>query len=628
MKASRCLVLFCFMLSGFFFFLPIDTPTCHAAPKEIYTDTQTGYEVWRMTDDPGMDWAQYYHHPTMSPDGKYLIFRTYRYPWIFIIASDGTGERGFADIDGIDFSRNNLQGWYSNDAKKYYSYVGLYEIDIDKFLEDAPESDYLRQISPEHGDAFYYPMVSPDGRTLFGIGNSTDIDSAGTVKLIGIDGSGYREFPAPGWETGGFDVSHGWVGNDQAWYLNNSQWELYTDVPMVFDVGDGSYSGRLSVGVDTWDGLFTHPILSPSGYFIGNGEGYIAGNGRGGLLHANTRYWTYDETERELGVIGPTLGNHTAVSSDGRWVVSGATESGNAGFITVYQVPPPSPQVPIHVARFTDAAQQDDFSAYATWSPDGTKVIFRGDVREMGNDDIYMAVFKKPDPPTLLSAVKAAGRITLGWSPAFEHREIKEIEIYSCDTQDGTYTQIDTVPEIYTHLDAPGRIGSTETAIDVDSTDGFPDEGIVEVIGLSTEVPGELVAYTSRTPTSFTGLTRGYGGTVAAEHWNDSFVWKHTGAGGYEGVDGGNDWYKVRSVEWSGLKSELSRPILAVDEEEPEESEPVPDQPPDGDTIEDAPPDVSMDHDTSIDAAGDDVPGDAGEEGDGKEEGCGCRVAT
>jgi hypothetical protein len=596
-----------------------------ASPREVFTDPQTGYEVWRMTDDPGMDWPQYYHHPTMSPDGRHLIFRTYRYPWIYIINSDGTGERAFADIDGIDFSRNNLQGWYSNDSKKYYSYVGLFEIDIEKFLNDSPEDEYLRQISPEHGDSFYYPMVSPDGGTLFGIANSNDIDSRGTVKLIGIDGSGYREFAAPGWETGGFDVSHGWVGNDQAWYLNNSQWELYTDVPMVFDVGDGSHAGRLDVGDRTWAGLFTHPILSPSGCFIGDGEGYIAGNGRGGLLYANTRYWTQDETERDLGLIGPTLGNHTAVSSDGLWVVSGATEDENAGFITVYPVPPASPQVAVHVARFTDASQENDFSAYATWSSDGTKVIFRGDVRETGNDDIYMAVFKKPDAPVLVSAVKAGSTITLAWEPAFEHREIKEYEIYSSDAQDGTYTRIDSVPEVYTHLDAVGRISAAQSTLDVDSTEGFPGQGVVEVMGLSTEVPGELVAYTSRTPTSFSGLTRGYGGTAPAEHWNDSFVWKYTGHAGYEGVDDGNNWYRVRSVEWSGLPSDMSEPVFASEPEPADEGDFAPDQPHDADTAADMPPDAPADLAADGDAA---VEADL-EEGEGSgggTGGCGCAI--
>jgi hypothetical protein len=47
-------------------------------------------------------------------------------------------------------------------------------------------------------------------------------------------------------------------------------------------------------------------------------------------------------------------------------------------------------------------------------------------------------------------------------------------------------------------------------------------------------------------------------GTIAAEHYNDAFVWKYTGSHGYQDTPIADAWYKVLSVEWSGLTSDLS----------------------------------------------------------------------
>jgi len=289
--------------------IALSSLSVRVTPQEIYTDAETGYQVWRMTCNPVSDITQYYTHETMSPNGRYLVFRTNRYPYIYSVDSDGRNEKpigSYADWitnRGVDFSTNNSQGWWSRDSKTYYIFKSLFAIDIPKFHAGESADSFISQISTAYASSFFYPMVSPDGRTLFGIENFSDV-SFGTsvVKFIGTDGSSYRDFVAPGHTSGGFDVTHGWLGNTKAWYLNNNQFasgpgdtaNLSTDVPIVFDAVSGTYAGALNVGTTTWDGLFTHPHLSQGGVFKGNGDGYIAGHGSPGLHYANTKYWTSD----------------------------------------------------------------------------------------------------------------------------------------------------------------------------------------------------------------------------------------------------------------------------------------------------------------------------------------------
>ena len=64
-----------------------------------------------------------------------------------------------------------------------------------------------------------------------------------------------------------------------------------------------------------------------------------------------------------------------------------------------------------------------------------------------------------------------------------------------------------------------GAINASVTSLTVDSTVGFEDTGFIRV---GTEV----IAYTGKTATSFTGLTRGAGGTTAAAHSDDADIFQ------------------------------------------------------------------------------------------------------
>ena len=66
-----------------------------------------------------------------------------------------------------------------------------------------------------------------------------------------------------------------------------------------------------------------------------------------------------------------------------------------------------------------------------------------------------------------------------------------------------------------------GAISNSATTIVVDSTTGYPASGVMAI-------DAELIAYTSKTGTQFNGCTRGYSGTTAASHLDNTLTYNAT----------------------------------------------------------------------------------------------------
>jgi hypothetical protein len=71
-----------------------------------------------------------------------------------------------------------------------------------------------------------------------------------------------------------------------------------------------------------------------------------------------------------------------------------------------------------------------------------------------------------------------------------------------------------------------GAINSSVTTIVIDSTTGFPSAGTIII-------DNELITYTAKTGTDFTGCVRGALGTIAASHLDNSLVANATGFAGW-----------------------------------------------------------------------------------------------
>jgi len=549
--------------------------TQFAAPIEMYIDPETDYEVWRLTNGTVQERAFYYTNPGYSPNGRHIVFSARdveRAQRIHVMDADGSNVRGFGDWYSVggdiwDLWTDQAEGAWSKDSRYYYACGDLMYVEV--------ATNKVLQLSSSAAP-FYWPFLSPDGQTLCGVSILYDSDSGGTIKFINTDGSGYRQFDMPYNRGGKLDVTRGWIGNEYIWYDTYPESGIRPRMRPVMSTSDGRLSGFLDVinPTDEWEGTFGHTTLSPDGIAVGNGAGLVSGHGRT-FEFANTQFWTPDRAEREIRPIvdkgtypdfGVPLGTHSNFSPDGKWLVLEHVNS-DLGKMAAYPVDGKSS--PVWLVRFRQREKyvggNVGFRPYQwpTWSPDGTKILFWSDsMQEEGNEDLYLVVFKRPDAPTELSASRVGSQVAVTWKPAFQHREIKEYEVFRAALEGGAYEKIGTVSEHYTYLEAPSKVTADAGVLWVDTTVGFPEQGVIQVMGLSTERPQELVAYTGKTSDSFTGCTRGVLGTEAAEHWNDAFVWRYTGTHAYlDAIDLGG-WYKVRSVEWSGLVSELSEPVF------------------------------------------------------------------
>jgi hypothetical protein len=578
--SQRCPIC-CLLIIFLVFYSLIQASPSLAAPVKVFTDPYTGHEIWQLTNGSQFEGPDYYTTPLFSPNGKYFVYHDANASpsRIGIMNTDGTNKRALGNVAGWG---NPAFGWWTNDSAYYYTSRDLYRIN--------PETNVTEQVPNAAASLpFYYPMISADDRTISGITNSSDTTSQGTLKFIRTDGTNYRSYPAPVQPSGtGFDVTHGWVGNTHAWYLNNSVNSQYRNIERVIDINTGQYAGTLNAvdpdGSTSWVGIFDHPIVSEEGYLNGGTLGLIAGFGSYWGM-ANTDFASgFNPTVRQLRSIVdaaayPAFGSlasiQTQLSPNGQWALNYMV-NGNCGVMALYPINKASS--PFWLAAYQPASlctQASYYGAYGTFSPDSTKVIFgssyqlelgttegRNTAKSPAEPDIYFAIAKLPDTPTQPKVTASGGIISFTWTPAPNHREIKAYEVERSLSQNGPWIAMNTLPETYTYLDVPSQIGAFDTIITVDSTSAFPPSGVIEIFGLSSQRSTELVAYTGKTATAFTGCTRGAAGSLSAPHWNDAFVWLSTTNTGYTETNSSTAYfYRVRSVEWSGLKSTFTQAV-------------------------------------------------------------------
>jgi hypothetical protein len=221
-----------------------------AAPIKVFTDPYTGHEIWQMTNGSQFEGPDYYTSPLFSPNGRYFVYHDSNASpsRLSVMNADGTNRRTFGNFSGWG---NPSFGWWAHDSSYYYYSQGLYRV--------RPDTNQSGQV-PNAASAlpFYFSMLSPDDRVISGIANSSDTSSRGIMKFINTDGTNYRAFNAPA-QKGGFDVTHGWVGNNHAWYMDRSVNSQYRDIERVVDINTGAYAGTLNAvdpdGSTSWVGF-------------------------------------------------------------------------------------------------------------------------------------------------------------------------------------------------------------------------------------------------------------------------------------------------------------------------------------------------------------------------------------
>ena len=92
-----------------------------------------------------------------------------------------------------------------------------------------------------------------------------------------------------------------------------------------------------------------------------------------------------------------------------------------------------------------------------------------------------------------------------------------ESNAVAASTVISSYDSIENLGLSQRKTDVGSALTSTATTLTVDSTADFETDGFIKI-------GNEIIAYTGKTATSFTGLTRGAGGTTAAAHTLDAQI--------------------------------------------------------------------------------------------------------
>ncbi len=196
------------------------------------------------------------------------------------------------------------------------------------------------------------------------------------------------------------------------------------------------------------------------------------------------------------------------------------------------------------------------------WSPDATKIAWCGTAASddpfKNHVDVFVTVFQSPAPVARLIARRDGRDVVLSWCPGLRHREIKEYRIFRRDASGG-FVLHDTVAQCSTWLAGASHLTGDATVIEVASTAGFPESGMLELQPTRTVDRSEVVRYGAKDATRFLDVQRGVAGTVPSEHDRRSFVWYWPAERGYVDPNAPSEAdYRVQAVEWFGIKSPLS----------------------------------------------------------------------
>jgi hypothetical protein len=107
----------------------------------------------------------------------------------------------------------------------------------------------------------------------------------------------------------------------------------------------------------------------------------------------------------------------------------------------------------------------------------------------------------------------------------------------------------------------PGGIDERAQEIRVESTEGFPESGVLELAGNHALFPHELVEYERKTEKGFVNCKRGVDGSEASSHWGEARVWCQSANRFTDTIPptGRQYYHAVRAREHSGLQSAYSR---------------------------------------------------------------------
>ncbi|MBT7300892.1 MAG: hypothetical protein HN849_15335 [Victivallales bacterium] len=404
-------------------------PDAHGQwPSErvLYRDELAGAEVWRMTDDPALDWHRYYDCQPWSPDGSAMVFYSSR-----------PGSRGLwlMDADGshirplpvpTEVGRPSSPVWSTEGTHIYVGGQNLAAVDV--------TTGEARIITSHEEGGWDDLDLSPDGRWLtYGRRerscwvSSTDGNTHHRLMEGGVDH--YRFASADGRTI---------VCNDAG---DTKMWKL-----------TWSPEAGLLERVLMIDQRFSHPDRLPD---------------FSGMVFA---FWTDGQGNRACGVDMAGNGFHTAVnapfchlsvSNDGALLVGdhGYNQVGVPWVGVGRRRDRSFRKVAYHDSVFASSAGSRHEASQSThphpyFSPDDTKFVFNSGLT-WTNSEMLVCVWRRPDPP---QAVEFS-RDRLSWRAPKRCLELRGYNVYVSQNTDGDRRLLNTEPISGTAFAVPGHRG-------------------------------------------------------------------------------------------------------------------------------------------------------------------------
>ena len=212
--------------------------------KEIYKIDYDGYNLVQLTDDKSIN-----IYPRVSPNGKKIVYTTYKYgnPDLYIMNIDGTGKQALSISQGLNVTAN-----WSYDGEKLIITMTKAKHSPNLYILDLNTKSFKRLTFGNNIDISGF--FSPNNREIVFVSNRSGLPQ---MYIASIDGSNIRRLP-----TDGYSSSPMWSPKgDKIVFSMQEKNELF-DI-YLYDIAKNEYY-RLTQG----NGSNENPYFSPDGRFI------------------------------------------------------------------------------------------------------------------------------------------------------------------------------------------------------------------------------------------------------------------------------------------------------------------------------------------------------------------------
>lgn len=381
--------------------------------RVMYRDELAGFEVWRMTDDPALDWHRYYDCQPWSPDGSAMVFYSSRPGGrgVWLMNADGSGVRPLPVP--AEVGRPSSPVWSTDGTHIYVGGQNLAAVNAN--------TGEARAITSHKEGGWGDLDLSPDGKWLvYGRYERS-------CWVSSTDGRVHHKLTEGGVDHCRFASADGRtvVCNDDG---DTKMWTI------TWSPEQGPLDRRLMI-----DRRFSHPDRLPD---------------FSGMVFA---FWADGQGPRACGVDMDGSNFHTAVnapfchlsvSSDGTLLVGdhGYNQNG-VPWVGVGRLDDKSfRQVAYHDSVFASSRGSRHAAAQSThphphFSPDDTKFVFNSGLT-WTNSEMLVCVWRRPDPPR---NVKLAQH-QLMWQPPRRCLELCGYNVYGSKGRNASFRLLTTEP--------------------------------------------------------------------------------------------------------------------------------------------------------------------------------------